>query len=81
MDICSQTAELVLLIGEEFTTVKLITSSFYTKFLLNRLKLKVTLWLQKRAHPNVIQMHSALVLTRVLLSSSGLKMLLIYTKK
>jgi len=39
MDICSQTAELVLLIREEFTTVKLITSSFYTKFLLNRIKL------------------------------------------
>ena len=40
MDICSQTAELVLLIGEEFTTVKLITSSFYTKSLLNRIKLR-----------------------------------------
>lgn len=40
MDICSQTAELVLLVGEEFTTVKLITSSFYTKSLLNRIKLR-----------------------------------------
>lgn len=80
MDICSQTAELVLLVGEEFTTVKLITSSFYTKFLLNRVKVKVTLWWQERAHPNVVR--SAFCIgtdARVSPSSGGLKMLLMYT--
>lgn len=82
MDICSQTAELVLLIGEEFTTVKLITSSFYTKSLLNRIKL--------RSNPLVAEVSipqyntNAFCIgtdTRVLLSSDGLKILLIYMRK
>lgn len=82
MDICSQTAELVLLIGEEFTTVKLITSSFYTKSLLNRIKL--------RSNPLVAEVRipwyntNAFCIgtdTRVLLSSNGLKILLIYMEK